>query len=199
MRKQTKTTQGMGIRMKIFMPVLLLLILLPCLIYGTLCMTSAGYLRRTAKQDVRRFADQVEYALAMTEGDQKIKTKFTWDSSSPTSASELPKSQHSQDPDGDGGKAEAGMLPLRVFLERNFHEGAGDVRYVLVDQDYEAVGSDVMDSSIKVDHAFLDFLSERKDTIAVGTTHQYQNRSRSSDPDPAKCSFRLYALCRIRG
>lgn len=162
----------MGIRMKIFMPVLLLLILLPCLIYGTLCMTSAGYLRRTAKQDVRRFADQVEYALAMTEGDQKLKTKFTRDGSSPASASELSKSQHSQDPDGDGGKAEVGMLPLRVFLERNFHEGAGDVRYVLVNQDYEAVESDAMGSSDRVDRAFLDFLSERKDTIAAGNADE---------------------------
>jgi signal transduction histidine kinase len=69
MRKQTKTTQRMGIRMKIFMPVLLLLILLPCLIYGTLCMTSAGYLRRTAKQDVRRFTDQAEDIVICIEDD----------------------------------------------------------------------------------------------------------------------------------
>jgi two-component system sensor histidine kinase CssS len=156
----------MGIRMKIFMPVLLLLILLPCLIYGTLRMTSTGYLRRTAEQDVRRFADQVEHVLAITEGNQGLKPKFTRDSGSPASASDLSKSEHSQDPGDDGGKAAEGMLPLPVFLERNFHEGVGDVRYVLVNQDYEAVESDAMGGSFKVDYAFLDFLSERKDTAA---------------------------------
>lgn len=134
-------------------------------------VTSTGYLRRTAEQGVRRFAGQVEHVLAMTEDDQKLKIKFAWDSSSPASASDLSKTDHSQNPDGDSGQAVEEMLPLPVLLERNIHEGTGDVRYVLVDQDYEAVGDDVTDGSFKVDHAFLDFLSGTKTEMQQRICH----------------------------